>query len=335
MSVLWRFCCLALAAAETSPPPISVFGHLVPDTDTVSAAIVYAWELTSRGVPAKPFRLGELNPETAYVLERFGQPSPELLSALAPKGTVAIVDTNNPKELPEGLEAVTIHSIVDHHKLSGLTTSQPIEVDMRPICSATSILYARAKSFNLVPPRHIAGLMLAGILSDSLGFRSPTTTAVDRQHARELGELLGDINVEDFTQGMLDAKANTAHLSPKELVLMDTKVFQFYGKKLRVSVVETTKAEGVLSRRGELAEAMTKVTQEEGLDDCLLFVVDILQEHAVFISASDTAKQIVETAWGVQVSSEGLATLPGVLSRKKQMLPKLEEAVKTLSRTDL
>lgn len=326
---------LGLASAKALESPISVFGHKVPDTDTVSSAIVYAWELTERGIPATPYRLGELPPETVFVLERLGQTSPDLLPDLAPKSTVAVVDTNNPKELPDGLtEKATIHSIVDHHKLSGLATSQPLEIDMRPICSATSILYARAKAFKLTPPKGIAGLMLAGILSDSLGFRSPTTTDLDRQHAKELQHILGDFDVEEFTQGMLDAKANTAHLTPEELIMMDTKVFQMSGKKLRVSVVETTKAEGPLARSNELIGAMKSLKKQESLDDVLLFVVDILKEHAVFVASSDTAAKLVEVAWAVKVSG-GSVTLPGVLSRKKQMIPKLEEAAKTLSREDL
>ena len=100
---------------------------------------------------------------------------------------VAIVDTNNPAELPEGVEKVSIHSIIDHHKLSGLTTSAPLEMDVRSLCSTGSILYSRAKAAGRTPPPAIAGLLLSCILSDSLDFRSPTTTPLDRELAEELG----------------------------------------------------------------------------------------------------------------------------------------------------
>merc|ERR1712151_121868 len=116
---------------------------------------------------------------------------PLLEGKLEAKAPVAIVDTNNPAELPEGIDKASIHSIVDHHKLSGLANAEPLEIDMRPLCSAGSILYARAKAFGLTPPKHIAGLMLSGLLSDSLEFRSPTTTELDKTYAAELGKLAG------------------------------------------------------------------------------------------------------------------------------------------------
>merc|ERR1712151_728453 len=241
-------------------------GHLVPDTDTITAAIIYAWELNERKIPAQAYRLGELNPETAYVMKSVGVELPPLLEGkLEAKAPVAIVDTNNPAELPEGVDKASIHSIVDHHKLSGLANSEPLEIDMRPLCSATSILYARAKASGLKIPKKIAGLMLAGILSDSLEFRSPTTTEVDKVHAAELGKLAG-VDVHTFAEGMLDAKAKVDHLSPAELLMMDTKIFIIGGKKLRVSVLETTKPAAPLSKQVELVKAQVELVKKENLD---------------------------------------------------------------------
>ncbi|CAE7560480.1 ppaC [Symbiodinium sp. CCMP2456] len=322
---LFAWCLLPVASA--SSPGLSVFGHKVPDTDTVTAALVYAWELNARNISATAYRLGELNPETDFVLKRLGVAVPPLLADVSAKDAVAVVDTNNPQELPEGILKASIHSIVDHHKLSGLTNAEPLEVDMRPLCSATSILYARAKLLGLAPPKDVAGLMLAGILSDSLEFRSPTTTELDKVHAGELGKLAG-LDVHEFAEGMLEAKANVDHLSPSELIMMDTKIFTIGGKKLRVSVMETTKAAGPLAKKDELVAAMRKLTLDEKLDDVLFFVVDILKEAATFISSSATATRLVEKAWGVKVDAEGLVVLPGVLSRKKQIIPKLEAAAK-------
>merc|ERR1719198_1272851 len=257
---------------------ISVFGHKVPDTDTITSAIVYAWELQQRSIPAKAYRLGELNPETAYVLKALDVELPPLLTELEPKSAVAVVDTNNPDELPDGVSKTSIHSIIDHHKLSGLTNSEPLEIDMRPLCSATSILYSRAKSAGLPIPKHIAGLMLAGLLSDSLEFRSPTTTEVDKVHAAELGKIAG-VDVHEFAEGMLEAKARVDHLSPAELLMMDTKIFNIGGKKLRVSVLETTKPAAPLSKQVELVKAQTELVAKEKLDDVLFFVVDILKKE--------------------------------------------------------
>jgi len=316
-----------LAAGRAASDTITVFGHKVPDTDTVSSAMVYAWELNERKIPASAVRLGKLNPETEFVLKTLNVDAPPLLEGdLAAKTSVAVVDTNNPAELPGGIEKASIHSIVDHHKLSGLMNSEPLEIDMRPICSATSILYARAKAAGLTVPKGIAGLMLAGILSDSLEFRSPTTTELDKAHAAELGKIAG-LDVHTFAEGMLNAKAQVEHLTPVELVMMDTKVFKIGGKKLRVSVLETTQPAAPLKLKAELVEAQQKLKAEEKLDDVLFFIVDILNEAATFISSSDTATALVQRAWNVSVDkTTGTVVLPGVLSRKKQMIPKLEAA---------
>ncbi|CAE7329501.1 ppaC [Symbiodinium natans] len=400
MSLL-AWCLLSAAwasSAAAASPVLAVFGHKVPDTDSVTAALVYAWELNARNISATAYRLGELNPETDFVLKHLGVTVPPLLADVSGKGplsmhkreedTVAVVDTNSPQELPEvagcrdhsvlcgygqklcvpldqGILNASIHSIVDHHKLCGLINAEPLEakalsflqrgqdgtrkpaqVDMRPLCSATSILYARAKYIGLSPPKEVAGLMLAGILSDSLEFRSPTTTELDKTHAAELGKLAG-LDVHDFAEGMLEAKANVDHLSPSELIMMDTKIFTIGGKKLRVSVMETTKASGPLAKKGSavflllllcsvvktrLVAAMKKLTVDEKLDDVLFFaawqVIDILKEAATFISSSPTATKLVEKAWGVKVDAEGQVVLPNVLSRKKQIIPKLEAAAK-------
>jgi len=325
---------LLLGPASAKQAPLSVFGHQAPDTDTVTAALVYAWELNERKVPAKAFRLGDLNPETAFVLKAVGVEAPPLfggaINAPVPAGEpVAVVDTNNPAELPEGISKAQVHSIVDHHKLAGLTNAEPLEVDMRPLCSATSILFARAKAANLTPPKHIAGLMLAGLLSDSLGFRSPTTTEVDKTHAAELGKLAG-LDVTKFADDMLEAKAQVDHYSAKELLKMDSKIFTLGGKKLRVSVLETTKPAVPLAKKDELVKTMKALVAEEKLDDVILFVVDVIEEAATFVSGSASATALVEKAWRVVVDrASGTVVLPGVLSRKKQMIPKLEAALTT------
>mmetsp|Transcript_12160 Transcript_12160/g.21149 ORF Transcript_12160/g.21149 Transcript_12160/m.21149 type:complete len:330 (+) Transcript_12160:82-1071(+) len=319
---------LLLPAIALGEDAISVFGHKVPDTDTVTSAMVYAWELGERKIPATAYRLGELNPETEHVLKKLGMEPPPVLKDVADKSSVAIVDTNNPAELPDNLSKATLHSIVDHHKLSGLTNAEPLEIDMRPLCSATSILYSRAKAHNLKPSPKIAGLMLAGILSDSLEFRSPTTTELDKVHAAELGALAG-LDVHEFAEGMMEAKAQVDHLTPAELIMMDTKIFKIGGKKLRVSVLETTKPTAPLTKKAELVAAQQELAKKEELDDCLFFVVDILNKEATFVSSSATAKTTVEKAWGVTVGNDGLVVLPGVLSRKKQIIPKLEAAAKT------
>ena len=163
-----------------------VFGHKSPDTDSTGSPIVWAWYLNEvKGEAAKPVLLGEPNTEAAFMLEHFGLEKPEIIGDVAEDAPVVIVDTNNPAELPENVESAQIHSIIDHHKMAGLTTAEPLEIDMRPLCSASSILYARMKTAGVTPTKEMAGLMLSCIISDSLEFRSPTTTDIDRVYVEE------------------------------------------------------------------------------------------------------------------------------------------------------
>jgi len=287
--------------------------------------MAYAWELESRGIPASAFRLGELNRETEYVLRTLNLETPPLLESVSAGDPVAVVDTNNPKELPDGMDRAVVHSIVDHHKLSGLITREPLEVDMRALCSTGSILYARAKAAGRTPPPHVAGLMLSCILSDSLVFRSPTTTALDRQFAEELA-LISGLEMQKHGDAMLDAKADIGHLSAKELIMMDSKVYTIGGLNMRISVLETTRPGAALAKRAALQDAMRQTAQEQGLDEVLLFVVDVLDESATFVSSSTRSAEMVGRAWGSAVGRSGTAKLPGVLSRKKQIVPALEAA---------
>ena len=384
---------LVLPFVGSAPiPQLSVFGHKIPDTDAVCAAIAYVWELEERGISARAYRLGTLNRETEYVLEALGVESPPLLDSLnghetgmragacrhfepsAPNCTwskltlgmcvaVAIVDTNNPAELPDGVEKASIHSIIDHHKLCGLKTNAPLEMDVRSLCSTGSILYARAKAAGRTPPPVVAGLMLSCILSDSLAFRSPTTTALDRELAEELARISG-LDMMQHADAMLDAKADIAHLvrlgrlsahfswpasllsltclpfcvrtlpqSPEDVVMMDSKVYEIGGRKLRISVVETTRPERALQQRAALVDAQRRLAGEQKLDDVLLFVVDVLNEQATFLASSPTAARLVEQAWDCTLSTNGSCVLPGVLSRKKQIIPTLEASAAAEPRT--
>ena len=152
------------------------------------------------------------------MLKALGLEQPALLGELEVDALVAIVDTNNPAELPDTLEHASVHSIIDHHKLvGGLKTPGPIELDVRPLCSTGSILYARAKAAGRTIPKAIAGLLLSCILSDSLEFRSPTTTELDKELAIELAAIAG-VDLHAHARAMLDAKAEVGHLSPTELI---------------------------------------------------------------------------------------------------------------------
>jgi manganese-dependent inorganic pyrophosphatase len=303
---------------------IKVFGHQSPDTDATGSAIVWAWYLsahTSR--EATPFVLGPLNSETQFVLNRWNVPAPAVLEKVEAGDSVVIVDTNNPQELFLNINETSIESIIDHHKLvGGLETSGPIEITMRPLASTASVIHDLLGAHKETIPNDIAGIMLSCILSDTLEFRSPTTTPHDKDIAEQLAKKLA-IDIRTYAQEMFAAKSDISSFTDSGLVKLDSKKYAVGAKNLRISVVETTNPETVLARKQGILEAMGAIIDEESdIDDILFFIVDILKEEATVLTYSALTKEIIEKSFDVSVQSD-TEILPGIVSRKKQILPVL------------
>jgi len=304
---------------------VKVFGHLAPDTDATCCAIIWSWYLnTHTSMDATPYVLGELNSETRFVLNKWSVSAPDLLETLAPGDEVVVVDTNNPQELPENINEATVLQLVDHHKLvGGLSTETPVEITMRPLASTASVLYGLMEEHTDTLPDDIAGLILSCILSDTLGFRSPTTTPHDKDVAEKLAAQLG-IDIATYANEMFAAKSDISDFTDVGLVRLDSKKFEVGGKNLRVSVIETTNPTMVLDRKDGIIAAMGEIIAEEhDVDEVLFFIVDILKEEATVLTHSPLAKQIIESSFGVTVERD-TEVLPGILSRKKQILPALK-----------
>ena len=304
---------------------IKVFGHISPDTDATGSAIVWAWYLnTHTTLDATAYVLGSLNSETQFVLDRFNVPAPAVLESIASEDQVVIVDTNNPQELFENINETQVLQVIDHHKLvGGLETQVPIEITMRPLASTASVIYDQLGEHANDLPEHIAGLILSCILSDTLEFRSPTTTPHDKDIAEKLAQRLG-IDISAYAQEMFAAKSDISGFSDIGLVKLDSKKFDVGDKNFRVSVVETTSPETVLARKDGILEAIEALKHEEGdIDDVLFFIVDILKEEATVLTYNDLTKQIIGSSFGVAINGD-TEVLPGIVSRKKQILPALK-----------
>ena len=299
-----------------------VFGHTAPDTDSTASPIVWAWWLTRQGEAAEPALLGEPNTEAAFMLERFGLDRPRIIADVEEGQRVALVDTNNPAELPPSIGRAEIVQIVDHHKLvGGLETKAPIDITIRPLACTTTIMAELMGDGLADAPDGIKGAMLTAILSDTLEFRSPTTTERDRAVAERLAEELG-VSIPDLAAEMFAAKSDVSRFSDAELLRMDSKIFEVEGAPLRVSVLETTAPQAVLARKASLMEAMAAVAAEDGARQVLLFVVDILNEEATLLVPNPMVRSIAEKSFGATVEGDTVV-LPGVMSRKKQIVPVL------------
>ncbi|BBU54509.1 manganese-dependent inorganic pyrophosphatase [Mameliella alba] len=301
-----------------------VFGHKSPDTDSTGSPIIWAWYLNEvKGEAAKPVLLGEPNTEAAFMLTHWNLDKPEIISDVAADAPVVIVDTNNPAELPASINSADIRAIIDHHKLvGGLETKGPIDITVRPLACTATIMVDLMGDDAAKMPKEIKGAALTCILSDTMEFRSPTTTDHDRAVAEKLAADLG-IDVSDYAAQMFAAKSDVSAFSDAELIRMDSKEYEVDGVKFRVSVLETTAPEIPLDRKASLMETMTTVCAEDGVDDVLLFVVDILKEEATLLVPNDRVKGVAEKSFGASVAGDSVV-LPGIMSRKKQIIPNLK-----------
>ncbi|MBN9887544.1 manganese-dependent inorganic pyrophosphatase [Salipiger abyssi] len=301
-----------------------VFGHKSPDTDSTGSPIVWAWYMNEvKGEAAKPALLGEPNTEAAFMLQHWGLEKPEIIGDVAEDAPVVIVDTNNPAELPASINSADIKAIIDHHKLvGGLETKGPIDITVRPLACTATIMYDLMGDDAAKMPEAIKGAALTCILSDTLEFRSPTTTEHDKAVAEKLAADLG-LDITEFAAKMFAAKSDVSAFSDAELIRMDSKEYEVDGTKFRVSVLETTAPEIPLGRKDSLMETFKTVATEDGVDQVLLFVVDILKEEATLLVPNDLVKTVAEKSFGASVSGDTVV-LPGVMSRKKQIIPNLK-----------
>ncbi len=301
-----------------------VFGHKSPDTDSTGSPILWAWYLNEvKGVEAEAVLLGEPNTEAAFVLQKWDLPKPRLIDDVAEGQACVVVDTNNPAELPTSINAADVQAIIDHHKLvGGLETKGPIDITIRPLACTATLMIDLMGDDAAKMPNWAKGAALSCILSDTLEFRSPTTTDHDRAVAEGLAADLG-VSIPDYAAEMFAAKSDVSRFSDAELLRMDSKTYEVGGKTFRVSVLETTAPATVLSRKASLMDSMITVAKEDGADQVLLFVIDILREEATLLVPNDLVRQVAEKSFSTVVGDADQVVLPGIVSRKKQIIPNL------------
>ncbi|MEP3295633.1 MAG: manganese-dependent inorganic pyrophosphatase [Pseudoruegeria sp.] len=303
---------------------IKVFGHKSPDTDSTGSPILWAWYLSEvKGQKAEAVLLGEPNTEAAFVLKHWDLPKPQIITDVSADDTCVIVDTNNVAELPPSINDANVVQIIDHHMLQGgLVTKKPIDITIRPLACTATIMMDLIGDDAAKMPDWAKGAALSCILSDTLEFRSPTTTDHDKAVATKLATDLG-IDMAAYSSELFEAKSDVSAFSDAELLRMDSKEYALDGTKFRVSVLETTAPKLVLDRKASLIETMSTVATEDNVDQVLLFVVDILNEEATMLIPNALTKTVAEKSFNATVEGDAVV-LPGVMSRKKQIIPNLK-----------
>ena len=299
-----------------------VIGHQGPDTDAIISALAYARLKTTDDESVTAARAGPLNPETEFVLDYWDVAAPQLLEDATDEQLI-LVDHNEHSQTVDGAREATITEIVDHHRLGDVTTSEPIFCRIEPVGSTATIIAELFDERDVDLDSQTAGLLLSGLVSDTVILRSPTTTERDRVVAKRLAEIT-DVDIEAYGKQLLQQKSKLGEKGPREMVLGDFKEFEFGKASVGIGQIETVEPTPVLDQRQAIRAAMDDIVDERGYDLLVLLVTDLLEEASTaFVVGEEVGR--VGTALDAEII-DGEAFLPGVLSRKKQVVPPLESA---------
>jgi len=313
---------------------IYVAGHKSPDTDSICSAIGYAYlrnQLVKSGSPycathkeeAVAVRQGDLNPETEFVLKHFGVEVPELMTDGAGK-KVVLVDHSERGQTLDNIDQAEIIAIIDHHKIGDITTPNPITFINMPTGCTASIVKALFDFFKVEIPKEIAGILLAAILSDTVAFKSVTTTDFDKKAAEELAKIAGVDDIMAFAMEMFKAKSDVSGKSPRDLLYRDFKDYTMAGNKVGAGQIEVVSLDLLAEVKDAIYEEMQKVKAEGGYHTIVLMLTDIMKEGTELLVVTDDPG-VIEKAFGKKLEGKSV-WLDGVMSRKKQVVPPLEKA---------
>ena len=242
---------------------------------------------------------------------------------------VILVDHNERGQAVEGIEEAKVVEIIDHHRLGGIQTSEPIYTHAEPVgCTATIVANMHWQN-DVELPASIAGLLLSAILSDTVLFKSPTCTEYDKKTAERLAEIAG-VDINEYGMAMLKAGSGIGDMTPAEIAKNDLKEFQIGEYRIIVSQISVMDTKEVMDLEPQLIEAMTNICEKEGFDMSLVMVTDILEE-ATYLLYTGSPKTLIGEAFKKDASGTHVY-LPGVISRKKQIIPPLSEAVKRIKK---
>lgn len=301
--------------------PMYVVGHKIPDSDSICGAIALAYLQNQIGESAVATRLGNISPETAFILARFGIEAPELKESYAGEN-VYIVDHSELTQAPDDIKEATIVGIVDHHKLGDLTTSTPLECWIRPVGCSNTVIKMMFDFYGVKIPEDIAGIMLCAILSDTVIFKSPTCTTADIRCVEDLANIANVTDVKALGMEMFKIKSEVAGTPIRDLVMRDYKEFNMNGELFGIGQLEVVDLSVFDEIKSEL-EADIALLKEEGKQhSVILLLTDIMKEGSELLVVSDDIS-VIEKAYGKKCT-DGRVWLDGVLSRKKQIIPQLQ-----------
>ena len=302
-----------------------VFGHKNPDTDAVSAAIAYSYLQNKLGYDTEAVALGEPNLETKFVYDHFDVKFPRVISAIDGEvKKVMLVDHNERQQSVSDIDTVEVTHVVDHHRIANFETDLPLYYRAEPLGCVSTIVWKMYNESEVEIPEKIAAIMASSIISDTLLLKSPTTTDEDRDALKDLSKIAG-IDYETYGLEMLKAGTNLDSKSTQELIDMDAKSFDMNGTSVRVAQVNTVDVDDTLKREADFVKDIKAENADKGYNLFVLLITNILTSDTTgVVIGDDDAISKFETALNTKVE-DNKAALPGVVSRKKQVVPPLNE----------
>ncbi|WP_195851180.1 manganese-dependent inorganic pyrophosphatase [Aerococcus tenax] len=305
---------------------ILIFGHQNPDMDAITSAISLSYLLNTLGYETEPVALGQANDETKYALDHFNHGGLRVIEKAGDEtDTVALVDHNEFQQSVADIKDLNVFAVVDHHRVGNFETSAPLYYIAKPLGCTQSVIYDLYQEKGVEIPQQIAGLMLSGIISDTLLYSSPTCTEKDKEIAKKLAEIAG-VDDESYGTEMLKAGANVDDKSAEEIADGDAKSFSMGGKEVRIGQVNVVDANDVIKRKDEVLKAMKELLINNNYDAFLLVITNILTNDSEgLLVGDDSLTKNFEKAFDVDVTDHQLA-LKGIVSRKKQIVPPLTDS---------
>ncbi len=305
-----------------SKKKIYVIGHNTPDTDSVVSATVYARYLKKQGMNASALIAGKPNTETKYVFSFIEEKLPRVRKSLKNE-SVFLVDHN---EMEQSLaEAKNVYGVIDHHRISGLRTDQPILFRVEPLGSTATLIYKMFKEQGVEIDKKDAALLLSGIISDTLNLTSTTTTEEDRSALEHLSDIAA-IDTEDLAEKMFEAKSDLSGKSMRDIILGDAKEYDFGGRRVCIGVVEAISLSFFDNNKNLLLSTLYEIKKEKGFDFFFFGAIDISNNEARIYSSGEDEREAAEKAFSKEEVGDFIF-LPGVVSRKKQIVPPLSEII--------
>lgn len=297
---------------------IQVVGHKNPDSDSICSALVAAELLKARGLEAVAVRQGEINRETQHILKTANVEQPQMCNGVAGQ-KIWLVDYTDISQAPDDIADAEILGIVDHHRLGDVMTTNPLEAWIWPVGCTCTILFNLFKMEQAEITKPLATLMISAILSDTVGFASPTCTQKDKDAVAELAVLAGISDLDAFIRELLIAKTDIQGLSASELVEKDLKAYPFNGQNVVVGQVELATMDQVDGMIDALNADLVRRCETENLAFAALMLTDI---------TTSTTELLYQGEWASKLDAhqkDGQLIMENTLSRKKQGWPWLQE----------